>query len=297
MAHVANTGRLDAPRAPAAAVTEAGSYIDWPAILAGALLTTAISFVLFAFGGALGLTMVSPEGGEGASLRWLAIAAGLWFIWVVISSSIAGGYVAGRMRRRTGDATADKSDTRDGINGLVVWAAATLIGAMLATSGVSTVVRGASAAAGAATTAVSSVAGGATGALAGDADYFAGLMQRGEGTALGNPDVRAEISGILARSLQSGTVSDADRSYIVTLVANESGTTPEAVEARVQGALDQLAEAREKAVQAAEAARVAGVISAFLIAATLMSAGAASYFAAVMGGDHRDRNITFRSLR
>ena len=70
-----------------------------------------------------------------------------------------------------------------------------------------------------------------------------------------------------------------------------------AVEARVQGALDQLAEARAQAVEAAEAARVAGVISAFLIAATLLSAAAASYFAAVMGGDHRDRNITFRSLR
>ena len=67
--------------------------------------------------------------------------------------------------------------------------------------------------------------------------------------------------------------------------------------ARVQGALDQLAEARAQAVEAAEAARVAGVISAFLIAATLLSAAAASYFAAVMGGDHRDRNITFRSLR
>ena len=73
--------------------------------------------------------------------------------------------------------------------------------------------------------------------------------------------------------------------------------TPDAVEARVQGALDQLAEARAQAVEAAEAARVAGVISAFLIAATLLSAAAASYFAAVMGGDHRDRNITFRSLR
>lgn len=296
MAHVSNPPRMDAPGL-ASGASEPGSYIDWPAILAGAILTTAISFVLFAFGGALGLTMVSPEAGEGASLRWLAIAAGLWFIWVVISSSIAGGYVAGRMRRRTGDATPDESDTRDGVNGLVVWAVATLIGAMLATTGVSTVVRGGSAAAGAATTAVGSVAGGASGALVGDADYIAGLMQRGEGTAIGSPEVRSEISGILARSLQSGSVSDADRDYIVTLVANESGTTPQAVEARVQGALDQLDAAREQAVQVAEAARVTGVISAFLVAATLLSAAAASYFAAVMGGDHRDRNITFRSLR
>src|SRR6188472_3713908 len=109
------------------------SYLDWSAIVAGAVVATAISLVLFTFGAALGLGMVSPEEGSVPG-RWFAIAAGLWFVCVVVIANIAGGYLAGRMRRRTGDATPDESDTRDGANGLTVWAVATLIGAMLATS-------------------------------------------------------------------------------------------------------------------------------------------------------------------
>jgi hypothetical protein len=36
------------------------SFVDWAAILAGAILASAISFVLFAFGTALGLSLTSP---------------------------------------------------------------------------------------------------------------------------------------------------------------------------------------------------------------------------------------------
>ena len=48
-----------------------------------------------------------------------------------------------------------------------------------------------------------------------------------------------------------------------------------------------------KAVDAAEQARVAGAIAAFVIAATLMASAAAAYLAAAAGGDHRDRNVPF----
>ena len=46
-------------------------------------------------------------------------------------------------------------------------------------------------------------------------------------------------------------------------------------------------------VDAAEQARVAGAIAAFVIAATLMASAAAAYLAAAVGGDHRDRNVPF----
>ena len=65
------------------------------------VVATAISLVLFAFGAALGLGMVSPEDGSVPG-RWLAIAAGLWFVCVVVAANVAGGYLTGRMRRRTG---------------------------------------------------------------------------------------------------------------------------------------------------------------------------------------------------
>jgi hypothetical protein len=282
--------------ARAAVATDGVSYLDWSAIIAGALLATAISLVLFAFGGALGLGMVSPEEGSVPG-RWLAIAAGLYFVWVVVSANVAGGYLAGRMRRRTGDATADESDTRDGANGLTVWAVATLIGAMLATSGVSTVTRSAGAAVSTAAQAAGSAAGGAAGALGGELDYFAGLVQRGEGTALGSPEVRSEITTILARSVRQGEVSQADRDYMVNLVAEASGTPPDQVSARVDEALGQFEEARQAAIDAAEAARIAGIVIGFAIAATLFAAAAAAYMAAVTGGNHRDENLAFRTIR
>lgn len=292
MANVQTGSRPAAPVASAVAA-EGHSYLDWSAIIAGALLATAISLVLIAFGGALGLGMVSPESGA-APGRWLAIAAGLWFVWVVISANIAGGYLAGRMRRRTGDATPDESDTRDGANGLTVWAVATLIAAMLATSGVSTVVRGAGAVVGTVTQAAGSAAGGAVGD---QLDYFAGLVQRGEGGAVADPAVRSEIMTILARSVREGEISQGDRDYMVNLVANETGTPPEQVGQRVDQALQQFDAAKQAAVDAAEAARVAGIVSGFVIAATLFAAAAAAYMAAVAGGNHRDDNIAFRALR
>lgn len=276
--------------------TDGASYLDWTSILAGAVVATAISLVLFAFGGALGLGMVSADEASVPG-RWLAIAAGLWFVWVVLSANMAGGYLAGRMRRRTGDATADESDTRDGANGLTVWAVATLIGAVLATSGISTVTRSAGAAVSTVTQAAGSVAGGASGALGGQLDYFAGLVERGQGTSLGNPEVRSEIGTILARSVREGEVAQSDRDYMVNLVAQATGAPPEQVSAGVDDALAQFEQARQAAIDAAEAARIAGVISGFVVAATLFAAAAAAYMAAVAGGNHRDENVAFRTLR
>ena len=252
--------------------------------------------MLFAFGAALGLGMVSPEDGSVPG-RWLAIAAGLWFVCVVVTANVAGGYLAGRMRRRTGDATPDESDTRDGANGLTVWAVATLIGAMLATSGVSTDHprrrRGGG----------SGDAGGGLGRGRGcrGARRSARLLRRPRPARRRHghrkPEVRQEVGTILARSLRSGEVSPADRDYMVNLVAAETATPPEEVGQRVDAALQQFDEAQQAAIDAAEAARVAGIISAFAIAATLFVAAAAAYMAAVAGGKHRDENIAFRTLR
>ena len=105
------------------------SYVDWPAIFAGTVLASAISFVLLTFGSAIGLSMTSAYEGRGMTLFWFAIAAALWVLWVQISSFMAGGYLTGRMRRRHHDATEHESDIRDGSHGLVMWAVGVLLGA------------------------------------------------------------------------------------------------------------------------------------------------------------------------
>ena len=126
----------DAVNAPAVVATTGpqSSPVDWAAIIAGGLLAVAISFILLAFGSAIGLSLTSPYEGEGRSLAFLGVASGLWVVWVQVSSFIAGAYLAGRLRRRLADASVHEVDVRDGSHGLLVWALGVLVGAMFAAS-------------------------------------------------------------------------------------------------------------------------------------------------------------------
>ena len=109
-----------------------GSFVDWPAIIAGAVLASAISFVLFAFGTALGLSLTSPYPREGVSGTTFGIVLALWVLWVLVSSLAAGGYLAGRLRRRH-SLNSHETEMRDGSHGLLVWGLSVLAGALIAT--------------------------------------------------------------------------------------------------------------------------------------------------------------------
>ena len=89
-----------------------GSYVEWSAIFAGAIVATAILVLMTAFGSAIGLSMVSPYRGHTPIVFYIALA--LWFIWITVSSFVAGGYIAGRMRRPIEGATDHERQIRDG---------------------------------------------------------------------------------------------------------------------------------------------------------------------------------------
>jgi hypothetical protein len=82
MAMVERVSRFDEPAAPLKRpATGAASYVDWGAIIAGAILASAIAFVLLTFGSAVGLTLTSPFRGEGLAGTALAVAIALWVLW------------------------------------------------------------------------------------------------------------------------------------------------------------------------------------------------------------------------
>ncbi|MCF3594987.1 hypothetical protein LZG00_13350 [Rhodobacteraceae bacterium LMO-12] len=207
-------------QATAPAYAQEGSYVDWSSILAGGVVASAIAFVFTTFGAALGLTLVSPYAGEGSAMAAL-IAVGSWMLWTTISSFMAGGYIAGRMRRRIETANADEVGVRDGIHGLAVWGVAILLGAFLLGASADTAVQ--------ATT---------------------------------------ETATAVASTIDGATTDTAQ-------------TTAEA----------DVSEAEAQAM--AETARKYSVISAFVLAASLMIAGAGAYWAAGMGGQHRDEGRAF----
>lgn len=112
------------------------SRVDWSAILAGTVLTTAVALILLAFGAGLGLSVTSPYEGEGANAALFAIAAGLYLLWVQMLSFSIGGYVVGRLRATEIGGDEHEVDVRDGMHGLLVWGAGVIVAGVLAFAGV-----------------------------------------------------------------------------------------------------------------------------------------------------------------
>lgn len=160
-----------APRAEAS-----GPYIDWAAVLGGVVVAAAIGGLCTTFGAAIGLSSISAEPGEGSFNLWVIVTA-VWLVITLVLSYLAGGYVAGRMRRRVADANADETAARDGINGLVVWGLGVLLTGWMAAG----VISGAGSAVGTAVSAAGSVAGTAVSA----AGSAIGGAAQGVGSAVG----------------------------------------------------------------------------------------------------------------
>lgn len=274
--------------AVAAVETETRPYVDWPAVIAGAVVAAALTLVLFTFGSAIGLSMVSPYEGRSAS-KWLfALALGLWTLWVIVSCNLAGGYIAGRLRRRAGDATEHESDIRDGVHGLAVWGIGVLLGAIMSVIGVTALATGGAKLAGAAASAAGDQARNDPMGYAIDSMFRAGPQGAPAGAAQGGDTeareaAKREVARILATGTAGQPISNGDKVYVGRLVAARTGLSQEEAQRRVDDAL-------AKAKETANAARKTGIVTGFLLAAALLAGAAAAWLAAIMGGRHRDQN-------
>lgn len=258
-------------------------YVDWGAIILGAFVASAASMVLFAFGTGIGLSTLSPYPGESVSKTTYYVLLGLWTIWVIVFSSMVGGYIAGRLRRRIGDSTEHESDVRDGAHGLGVWGVGVVVASLFIALGVAGVIGTTSKVAG---------AGAAAAALKDpNASTVDALFRPPTGTVERGAAVRehdkaadsAEIMRLLATHVGRNELSADDKAYIASLVAAHTGMTQTEARERVD---EVLADARHKADQA----RKAGIMIAFITAAALLVGAAAAAGAATMGGRHRDQN-------
>jgi len=289
---------IDAPAGvtavkPVTADREHSSYVDWQAIIAGIVLASAISLVLITFGAAVGLNFADFGYGDAPNPIFVGIAAATWFLWVQISSFMAGGYLTGRLRRRYFDANEDESDLRDGAHGLLVWAGSAILGTIIVAGGVGAAANAVGSAAAVATTAASNVAEGAADAVDPNA-YFIDTLFRSAQPAANAEDARGEAGRIFAQAaLGDGTVAEADSAYLAQVVAANTGITPEEAQTRVTEVSAQVEQARQDAVEAARIARNTGIIAAFLIAASLLVSAIGAFWAAQKGGDHRDKNTVF----
>ncbi len=289
----------------AGGVQEHHSYVDWAAIIAGIVLASALSLLMLAFGSAVGLSFVNFHSFANTAPVWAAIAAASWLLWVQISSFMAGGYLTGRLRRRFHDATEHESDVRDGAHGLIVWAGALVIGAMIAVGGIGAAASAIGNAVGTATTAASNVAQGAaanpsvTSALDPQAYFTDQLFRLPAGATAPQgvvTDARGEAGRILAQSATTGSLSDDDKAYLGQLVAQQTGLPADQATARVDATLKAIDDAKAKAADIAETARKTAVLAAFITAASLLVSAAGAYWAAMKGGRHRDDHTVFADM-
>jgi len=271
------------------------SIVEWGAVIAGAVLAAALSFVFITFGSSVGLSITSAWPDAGTSTRWTASLAAFWMLMQQIAAFMAGGYIAGRLRKEP-DARTDETEFRDGIHGALVWAVGIVIGAMLAASAAMVAARVGAEAGRAAITAASQ--------NAEQFSYFADTLLRPAAPAPGQPgqaaapaqaqqpagqDVRAEVSRILARSALNRELSQNDRNYLSTIVAQRTGVPPEEAQRRVTETFNNMEQTLR---DAADKTRKATALGGFLTAAAVAISFAAAWWAAMRGGHHRDNNFS-----
>lgn len=253
-----------------------GADVHWSAVIAGAIAAAALSFVLLSFGAGIGLAVSSssPTWRDASFALWLL--SGLYLVFVALASFGLGGYVAGRMRARLTVAGAlDETEFRDGMHGLLSWALAIVLGAVLAIGAAhlvtSSAPTGGDAGPSASTAGENSLAYELDQLFRSDRPIDAAEMTQ----------ARGEAARILLTSSGHTGVSQEDRDDLVALVSTRARVSPAEADARVSKAIP-------RARDALRSARQAGVMMAFLVAVALMLGAAVSWYGACEGGRERE---------
>jgi hypothetical protein len=289
---------------PAIAISEddgSNSYVDWPAIFGGAVIAVASVLLLSAVGVALGLAVVSPWTANPSPTK-IGLAGAAWFALTTLYAAAVGGYVVGRLRKPVLDSTDDERSNRDGLNGLIAWgvgliASALLTGMVLVTAANKTVDVAATVAGPVLSEGIKSTANQASTFVS----YYVDRALRPAANsttappATTNDDPRPQLAAILAHGLASGTLAEDDRAYLQRVVAQRAGVSDAEAKARVDQMISDANDAYAKTVtaakEAADTARkvFASVTSWFAIVSLL--AAMLSWYAAIIGGRHRDQKI------
>jgi hypothetical protein len=261
------------------------SAVAWPAVVAGGFVAAAFTLLLLALGTGLGLSVVSPwRGVPDITTTKAATVAGIYMAVTAVMASALGGYIAGRLRTRWLQVPLDEVFFRDTAHGLLSWAFATVMGAILLAA--------------AATTLTGAVASGAAQSNSPTAmpradtlpvvdrlfrpDYAAltaGTGQRAAGVFAAGRDLAADREAALRLLVTNDT---SDRQYLAQMVAARTGVDMPEAERRVAAAEASLRSAAETARQ------ISMQLSLWLVASLFLGALAAS-LAAIEGGTLRDR--------
>ncbi|MFC7051325.1 hypothetical protein ACFQI3_01315 [Hansschlegelia quercus] len=244
----------------------------------------------------------------------------VWGLGMLVAGSFAASLIGGTARTVGSAAQTAVQATGSAAGGLAQGAGQLLGGAV---SGVGQAVGGAASAAPSLKDMLPA------GAQGNPVDYLVDQMARPNGQNPGQPQdpaaAQKQIATILTNVVSTGNISDSDRVFLRDQVVARTGLSAEEADARVKEAVDKSqairAEAQKKvddakaeaerlkveaqkrfddakaqAEEAAEKARVASILTAFLLAASALIAAAAAFIGAVWGGRHRNEGRIWRGL-
>jgi hypothetical protein len=258
------------PSTPSGATSTSG-YLNWPAIIAGALAATAVSFILYTFAAGLGLAVASPTPSWRDGSVALGLLSGLFILTTTVASFGFGGYVTGLLRSPWSEA--GEHEFRDGVHGLLMWALAVAMGAFLAAV--------AAAALASRTAPAAMIPNTTTGEpiIAYDLDR---LFRSDKPVPAAEMSYsRSEASRIALAASGGPGMRPEDRTHLARVVAGRTGIAGGDAEKRVDEFISSSSSAIKKA-------RRSAILVAFMTAAGLLLGSVMAWFGAAMGGSHRD---------
>jgi hypothetical protein len=211
------------------------------------------------------------------------LLSGLYLVLVALASYGFGAYIAARLRLPSTN-TSDLSEFRNGVDGLLMWALATLLTGMIALAIAQTAPRLTTPSGSPAET---SVVG--ENIIAYDLDRLFRSERRPQGVAENINYPRAEAARILLTASSHRGMQAEDRSYLVRLVTTVTGLAPADAERRVDQVIGQAKDNISRA-------RRTGVILGFMIGAAALLGAAAAWYVASTTGRYRDRRETLHPL-
>ena len=249
-------------------------YVEWGAIIAGALLTAALAFVLqsFAIAIGLGVSSTSPTWRD-ASVGLMLLSAFYLFLVAFVSYGV-GAYVTGRLASRFTQHDIADIEYRDGVYGLLAWAIATLLAGLLALGAVQAASR----------LVAPSGPVGPEASVAGESiiAYDLDRLFRSERPSTGDLGyARAEAARILLTTASHSGLQDDDRAFLVRLVSARTGLAQAEAERRVN-------DVASKAKDNINRARRSAVLIAFAAGVAVLLGAAVAWAAACAGGRDRD---------
>lgn len=265
------------------------SFVDWSAVIAGALTAAAVSLMLLLLGSGLGLSVANT----GATATEFTVGAAIWLIVMQWLSSALGGYLTGRLRTKWINMHGHEVFFRDTAQGLLAWVIATLFTVAFLASATTSVISG-----GMKTAAIAG-AGVAAGAnppapppgKPGEEDaYFVDSLLRSDhlNPNAPEPEIRGEVTRIMLNDLKNDNFPNADRAYLAQLVAQKTGVAPDEASRRVNNVIQQMENAKEKLKEKADTARKTASAIAIITCLSMVLGAFIASVAAALGGRKRE---------